>query len=167
MHHLSGLIDRLKQAGVDFVIVGGYAALAHGSSMMTEDVDICCPFTEQNLMKLGDALADVHPVHRLTPAKLPLRITPEFCQGLKNMYLLTDLGVLDCLGEVLGIGNYEKVVSRSIAVDLPGGQCRVLGLRALIEAKEAMGRPHDLQTAKQLRAIEERLRDPGKGEEPA
>ena len=108
MHQLKGLIERLNQGGVEFVVVGGFAALAHGSSMMTEDVDICCPFTELNLTRLGACLADLHPIHRLTPQKMPLQITPEFFEGLKNLYLLTDLGVLDCLGEVLGVGLYTN-----------------------------------------------------------
>src|SRR4051812_48612118 len=129
MHHLKRLIERLNQGEVEFVIVGGYAALAHGSSMMTEDVDICCPFTEVNLTRIGACLADLHPVHRLTPQKIPFQITSTLFQGLKNLYLLTDFGVLDCLGEVLGVGAYEQVLARSIIVELPFGKCRILGLR--------------------------------------
>ena len=80
-------------------------------------------------------------------------MTKEQCASLKNLYLRTDLGVLDCLGEVLGVGSYDDVALHSIEVELPAGKCCVLGVDALIQAKEAMGRDHDKMTVKQLKAI--------------
>jgi len=41
MLDLRGIVERLVRGGVDFVIIGGYAAVAHGSSLMTQDVDVC------------------------------------------------------------------------------------------------------------------------------
>ncbi len=66
----------------------------------------------------------------------------------------TDFGILDCLGEVLGVGSYDEVQSHSIVLDLPIGPCRILDLQTLIKAKEAMGRPHDLVTVQHLRAVQ-------------
>jgi hypothetical protein len=147
------LLGRLHEEKVQFVIVGGFAAILHGGSVVTEDVDICCRFTSGNLLRLQKALADLHPVHRLTPKKLPLALTAVRCRGLKNLYLQTDWGVVDCLSEVLGVGDYASVRKQSIAVKLPFGNCRVLGLDALIKAKEAMGRPHDLKSVEELKAV--------------
>jgi len=153
---LTDLLGRLIREKVEYVIVGGYAAILHGGTVVTEAVDICCRFTLPNLDRLQAALNNLHPVHRLTPKRLPLNLTPENCRGLKNLHLQTDWGVVDCLSEVLGIGDYAAVRKQSILVKLPFGNCRVLGLDALIKAKEAMGRPHDLQSVTQLKAIRAR-----------
>ncbi len=158
MADLIDLLGRLSREKVEYVIVGGYAAVLHGGSVVTEDVDICCRFTSANLLRLQAAIDDLHPVHRLTPKRLPLKLTPASCRGLKNLYVETDWGVVDCLGEVLGVGDYTAVRKHSVVVKMPFGTCRVLGLDALICAKEAMGRPHDLQSVAQLKAIRARRR---------
>ncbi|MGD0262394.1 MAG: hypothetical protein ABSD29_21735 [Verrucomicrobiota bacterium] len=158
MPDLESLLERLVRNRVAFVVVGGFAAVAHGVSLLTEDVDVCCRFTPANLLKLQAAVIDLHPVHRMTPARLPLALTPQSCAGLKNLYLDTDYGQLDCLGEVKGIGDYNKVAQRGVLVDLPFGPCRVLDIDALIRSKEAMDRPRDKAAIVQLRAIKERSR---------
>jgi len=153
---LESLLNRLIQGSVEFVIVGGFAAVAHGVSLPTQDIDVCCRFTPENLLKLQEAIADLHPVHRMVPSRPPLQLTVETCAGLRNLYLDTDWGQLDCLGEILGLGAYEDVAAHSISVELSGGRCRILTIDALIRAKEAMGRQRDREAALQLRAIRER-----------
>ena len=152
MQNLSELVQRLITGRVEFVLVGGFAAVAHGATLVTRDVDICCRFSEPNLMRIQTALADLHPVHRSRP-DLPLALTPSQCAGLKNLYLKTDLGMLDCLGEVLGVGGYDQVAAHSVEIVLPSGECRVIDIDALIRAKEAMGRDHDRITVKHLKEI--------------
>jgi hypothetical protein len=120
--------------------------------LVTRDVDICCRFNAANLMRIQNTFADLHPVHRSRP-DLPLELTPEQCAGLMNLYLKTDLGVVDCLGEVLGVGNFEEVLKNSVEVELPYGKCRILDIEALIRAKEAMNRDHDRITVKFLKEI--------------
>jgi len=155
MSDLEGLLSRLIVGRVDFVVVGGFAAVAHGSTLMTRDVDICCGFSVENLMLLQQAVADLHPVHRMTPKRLPLALTPDSCGQLQNLYLHTDLGQLDCLSCVSGVGDFEAVKAKSIAVSLPKGPCRILSLDALIQAKEAMGRERDKEVILHLKAIRE------------
>ena len=101
MPDLESLLSRLIQREVEFVVVGGFAAVAHGVSLPTQDIDVCCRFTAENLLKLQEALADLHPVHRMVPSRPPLQLTPETCAGLRNLYLDTDWGQLDCLSEIL------------------------------------------------------------------
>jgi len=157
MQNLSELTRRLIEAQVEFVLIGGFAAVAHGVTLVTRDVDICCRFSEANLMRIQKALEALHPAHRLRP-DLPFALTPEQCAGLKNLYLKTDLGVVDCLGEVLGVGDFDSVLKHSIQLELPFGNCRILDLEALIRAKEAMNRDHDRITVRQLREIKRRQR---------
>ena len=155
VNSLAKMLATLANGGVEFVLVGGYAAVAHGATLVTQDVDVCCRFTRENLFRLQTVLADLHPRHRMTPDKLPLDLTDELCVRLKNLYLETDLCVLDCLGEVKGVGGFEEVLAHSIEIAFPGGNFRALDLAALIRAKEAMDRPQDRLALAQLRAIQE------------
>jgi len=102
------------------------------------------------------AAADEEPLAEEPASKLPLELTDELCDRLKNLYLTTDLGTLDCLSEVAGIGNYEQVLRRSVPKSMSYGEFRILELDALIEAKLAVGREKDLDAVKLLRAIKER-----------
>jgi hypothetical protein len=156
MPDFESLLMRLIEHHVEFVIVGGFAAVAHGSSLLTQDVDICYRFTPDNLLRLQEAMTGLHPVHRMTPKRLPLQLTSQACEGLKNLYLDTDLGQLDCLSTVAGVGDFEQAKAHSVEVPFPIGTCRILSLDALIAAKAAMGRPRDREVVKQLRAIKAR-----------
>ena len=156
MPELESLLDRLIQGRVQFSVVGGFAAMAHGVTLLTQDIDICLQLTKENLFRLQEALAGLEPVHRMTPQRLPLQITEENASVIKNLYLDTVFGQLDCLGEVKGLGDFDVVLSFSQQVNLAYGQCWLLGIDGLIRAKEAMGRPHDQLTILQLRAIQRR-----------
>lgn len=68
------------------------------------------------------------------------------------------MGQLDCLGEILGVGDYDRVLAQSLEIQLAGGPCRILTIDALVQATQAMGRDKDRETILQLRAIQERTR---------
>ena len=156
MPDLKGLLSRLIEHDVDFVVVGGLAAVAHGSPLMTMDVDICCDLSPENVRHIHAALADLHPVHRMHPSRPPFDPATLGSQPIHNLYLDTDWGQLDCLGGVLGLGDFDVVRQRSQVVDIEGGACRLLTLGALIDAKRAMGRPRDMETIAYLEAIKQR-----------
>jgi hypothetical protein len=150
------LLIRLQQYQVEFVIIGGFCGILHGVSLVTKDLDICCRFTAENLFRIERAVKDLNPCHRLTANKLPLELTEELCSRLKNLYLQTDLGKLDCLGEVKAVGTYEEALKHSVSCKLSYGEFRMLDIDALIAAKQAVGRERDLAAVKQLRGIKER-----------
>ena len=152
------VVRRLNEHRVEFVLIGGMAAMAHGVTLVTFDIGVCCSFQSENLFNLQKALADVHPVHRMTPQKLPLEIKPENVGRLRNLYLDTDIGAIDCLSEVAGLGDYAAVAPLSIELDLPSGRFRVLSIDALIRAKQAINRTQDKIAIAQLLAIKERQR---------
>jgi hypothetical protein len=153
MQNLSELLRRLIVSDVEFVLVDGFAAVAHGVTLVTRDLDICCRFTETNLMRIQKAFTDLHPVHR-PRTDLPLNLTPEQCAVLKNLYLKTDFGNVDCLSEILGLGDFDEVFRQAIKVELPAGVCRILDIDSLIRAKEAMNREHDRITVRHLKEIQ-------------
>jgi hypothetical protein len=150
------LLIRLRNSGLDFVIIGGVCVVYHGAPMATFDLDICCPFGEQNLRKIESALRDVNPVHRLTTQRLPLAATLSASAEIRTLYLQTDLGKLDCVSEIAGVGGFEEARRRSVLAGFSYGEFRFLSLEALIAAKQALGRERDLQALRLLRAIHER-----------
>ncbi len=130
--------------------------LAHGVTLVTQDIDVCCRFTPENLARLEEALADLHPVHRMTIPRRPFNLARDWRPGLNNLYLETDWGQLDCLSSVLAVGDFDAVREQSVEIGLSSGRCPVLGVDALIKAKKAMGRLQDKLAAIQLIAIRER-----------
>ena len=153
MQNFSHILQRLTEAGLDFVLVGGFAAISHGSSYLTKDVDICAVLTPENVAKLRQALAEWNPKHRMTPQKLSFLTFPPAGQPLNNLYLQTDHGVLDVSSTVLGVGDFERLKREAEELEVDGQRYFVISLGDLIVAKEAMGREKDLLTAKELRAI--------------
>ncbi len=151
-----GLLLRLCERKVEFVVIGGVCGVLHGVSLVTQDLDICCPFTPENLRRLEAAVKGLNPRHRLTANKLPFELTDELCAALKNLFLQTDIGILDCLGEVAGIGRYDQALQRSIVQSMSYGEFRILDIDALIASKEAVGRERDLLAVRMLRGIKER-----------
>lgn len=158
MENLTELIKRLHDFGVEFSIIGGLAAVEHGSSYVTYDLDVCARFTPGNLRKLEAAIRDLHPRWRIKD--LAFELTDSLLASLKNIYLTTDLGKFDCLSEVKAVGDFDAVLKESQLVEFPFGRCYLLSISALIRAKEAIGRPQDLLVVTQLRAIQERLNKP-------
>ena len=150
------LLDALLDGEVHFVIVGGVAAVLHGSTMLTRDLDICVPLGASNFLRVQSALKALNPRVRAGAGYLELALDEAHASALKNLHITTDDGRLDCLGFIAGIGSFDEVVAASEAIEVGGRKCRILGLDGLIRAKEAMGRPHDLATVVQLKALRER-----------
>jgi predicted nucleotidyltransferase len=149
----SGLLQRLSDANIDFVIVGGVAAVLHGASTVTRDLDVCATLSDENLQKLRNALGDLHPMHRIAAPRMSFLDTPAPGVPLKNLYLQTDLGALDLLSSITGVGDLDQVRASAVEVELFGRKVKVMGLGQLILAKEAVARPKDLLTATELRVI--------------
>lgn len=156
MTNLNTLLGKLIDADIEFVIVGGFAAVIHGSSTLTRDLDVCAVLSDSNIEKLREVFHDLHPVHRFTSQRLSFLDNPEPGTPLKNLYLQTDLGPIDFLGHIDGVGNYEDVKKNAEEITLFGRKIHIINLHALLKAKETLGREKDLITAKELRAILEK-----------
>lgn len=158
MHNLHLLLQRLADAKFDFVVIGGFAGVLHGSALVTNDLDICAVLSAENVEKLRGILADMHPVHRMTHRKLSFLDHPTPGMPVANLYLETDGGIVDVLSSVLGVGDYECLQKTAAEIPLFGRRCKVISLEDLITAKEAVGREKDLFAVKELRAIAEKRR---------
>lgn len=161
MEGLKRLLVRLAEFEVKFAIAGGYAAALQGSSLVTQDVDVVCDMGSENITKVFEALACFSPVHRMTPDRILFTREQAERGGLKNLYLATEIGQLDCLGEIKGLGDFAQCSPLCESVVVDGVNMKVLGFDALITAKRAMGRPRDLHAVLELEAIREKLRNRG------
>jgi predicted nucleotidyltransferase len=146
------LLHRLADSGLEFVIVGGFAAVTHGSSLLTRDLDICVLLTNETVEKLRATLGDWNPKHRMTPQKLSFLDFPK-SGPVQNLYLETDFGVVDVLSNILGVGDFNRLRSAAEAFEIGGRTYQIISLDDLIAAKEAVGREKDLLAVKELRAI--------------
>src|SRR5580658_5265839 len=150
---LSQLLQRLAESGVDFVVVGGFAGVLHGSALVTRDLDICAVLSPENIDRLRETLKDLNPQHRMTPQRLSFLQVPRPGEVVNNLYLQTDWGIVDILSSVLGLGDFEALKANAEWFEIGGKGCRLISLTDLILAKEALGREKDLLAAKELRAI--------------
>ena len=146
------LLHRLADSDLDFVIIGGFAAVSHGSSLMTRDLDICTVLTDVTIEKLRALFADWHPKHRMTPQKLSFLEFPK-AGPVQSLYLETDYGIIDILSSVLGVAHFHRLRRSAEVLEIKGRTYPVISLEDLIAAKEACGREKDLLAAKELRAI--------------
>ncbi len=152
------LVEALEQHRVQYLIIGGVALVLHGSARVTQDIDICYSREPGNLVALAAALAPFHARLRGAPHDLPFRLdAPTLRSGL-NFTLTTDAGDIDLLGDVLGVGGYQVLISDAVWMDLYGHRVAVMGLDTLERAKRSVGRLKDLVDLAEI--IEIRKRTP-------
>lgn len=159
MHELNKILKLLLQNRVEFILVGGLAAVTYGASTMTQDVDVCFSFHAENVEAILRALRRIHPRVRAGSGIVSLyEYTVERLCRLRNLYLKTDWGELDLLGEIKGVGNFEEVKKTSIEVTLFDHACRILSIDSLIQSKQAMNRPKDKQVVLELKVLRRKKR---------
>ena len=156
---LRRLFRALHDADVDFILIGGVAARAHGSARVTQDVDICYARSVANLERLVRALRPLKPYLRGAPPGLPFEWSVATLRAGLNFTLTTTAGDIDLFGEVSGGGRYEDLERHTIIAEIYGGPTRILDIPWLIRTKRAAGRPRDLEVIAELEAIQEELRE--------
>ena len=158
MTQFAELVRMLSLAGVDFIIVGGVAAAAHGSPRTTQYIDVVYSRAPDNLSRIAGALQKYGAYLRGAPQGLPFRLDAATLAAGLNFTLTTSLGLIDLLGEITGGGRYEDLLPHSISVTLFGASCRVLDLDTLIDVKRAAGRPKDFEVIAELELLRDRRR---------
>ena len=136
------LLRLLAGHRVELVVVGAPAAVIEGAPMTTFDLDVVFEPGDANRQRLLAALADLDAVY-WDPAGRRLRPTDDGLATMRLHLLETRLGRLDLLREIGGGMGWPEVRARSHDVELAGVTVRVLDLEAVIESKEAAGRPKD------------------------
>ncbi len=155
MQDLKKLLKLLLENDIDFVLIGGFAAVVHGSTLVTQDLDICSSMSVENIEKLRSILKDYNPVHRMNrAANLSFTDHPESLEGINNIYLDTDLGILDILSATEPAGDFQTIKKNSIQIEIYGHICNVISIDDLIKVKSSMNRAKDIQAVQELVQIQ-------------
>ena len=132
---LGALIEALASAGVEFIIVGGLAAVVQGVPVTTMDVDIVHNRSAENVNRLFKFLKSVEAVYRRPDDKV---IEPEkdVFTGKGHVLLATCLGPLDVLAVIEDGAGYEDLLNHTVEMEFKGRLVRVLSLEKMIDLKE-------------------------------
>ncbi len=156
MTDFAKLLGALGEANVEFVVIGGLAVVTHGHVRATVDLDVCYARSPENNRRLIGALAPFHPRLRGAPPELPFFWDERTLKNGLNFTLVTDVGEIDLLGEVTGVGGYANLAFSAVESSLFGRAVKVIDLDTLIASKAAAGRPKDLLDLEALRLLKER-----------
>lgn len=139
---LHALIAALAAAGVEFIVVGGAAAVLHGAPTATLDLDVVHRLTSDNVERLQQLLVRLHAVVR-DPAGRDLQPTREHLAAGGQLQLITDLGPIDLLGRLHDGRAYHELLSSSEKIGDEMLEVQVIDLETLIEIKLAANRAKD------------------------
>jgi hypothetical protein len=150
---LAQIVPALIAAQIDFILIGGKAAILHGSARVTYDTDIVYDRGKMNLERLVKFFEPRAPYLRGAPPGLPFKFDFQTLRNGLNFTLTSSLGDIDLLGEVAGGGTYQNLLSHTIVVEAFGVKFRCVDLPTLINLKRAAGRPKDLESLAELQSL--------------
>ncbi len=154
------LFVTLADHEVDYVLIGGLAAVLHGSTAMTNDADICPANTAKNVARLSEVLAELEARLRApdSPDGLPFDPHPSLLTSITTLNLHTRCGDLDLTFSPAGIDDYDALKASSVYFELAGVGVHVAALDDIIRSKETADRPKDRATLPILRALRDEIR---------
>jgi len=151
------LLRALIDDGVDFVVIGGLAAQAHGSPLITEDLDICFDLDGANLERLAGVLEGLAAVRRGMPDGIRAPLDARALRAGDVFTLTTRFGALDLLARPDPLLDFETLRSRAAQFDFDGMTVWIASLEDVIAMKRAAGRPKDLLAIEILGALREEI----------
>jgi hypothetical protein len=153
------LFAALADAGVDYVLIGGLAAVLHGATAMTNDADIVPAMDRENLVRLSAALTDLDARIRseAEPDGVVFDPHPDLLAAVAMLNLTTRCGDLDVAVRPAGTEGYDDLVVRATPFHIGGLDIPVAALADIIRSKEAADRPKDRATLPILYALEEEI----------
>lgn len=151
------MLRALTGGGVRFIVIGGLAAQAHGSSSLTGDLDLCYQRSPENLERLAAVLRGLAAVRRGDPAFAAFPLDARALRAGDVFTLATSGGILDLLGNPDPGMTYDILLPNAIEIPVDGETVRVAGLDDLMAMKRAAGRPKDRIELEILGALREEI----------
>jgi hypothetical protein len=152
---LARLLDVLHRHRVAYVLIGGLAAVYHGSPFPTEDADITPQHDRRNLVRLAAALVDLDARIRTDsePEGLPFRCDADWLAVCTTVNLTTAAGDLDLTFQPAGTAGYDDLRRDATHTELYGVTVQIASLADVIRSKQAANRPKDQRVLPTLREI--------------
>jgi hypothetical protein len=155
------ILRTLLKHDVDFVLIGGLAGIARGSSYPSYDLDIAYARDPQNLERLASALRELGAELRGAPSDVPFKLDARTLRAGSHFTFQTPYGSLDVLNDPDGAPSYDKLkAAAGERADVEGEPILVASLDHLIAMKEASGRTKDKLMATEYRVLSDELRAP-------
>jgi hypothetical protein len=154
----------LEDEGVRFVVLGGFAAVIHGSPLPTEDIDVIPSSNGDNLERLAQALQRLEAKIRTGGEPVATKIDAAFLRNMPHMLnLVTKFGQMDLTFSPSGaLSTYEQWRVHARAAQLREGLVVVVAaLDDIIASKVAANRPKDLRALPYLESLRDQLRESG------
>ena len=154
----------LNEEGVDYVILGGFAAVILGSPLPTEDIDVLPSRESTNLERLARALRRMRAQIRTSGDPVSAPLDAQFLSQMPHMLnLVTDFGILDLAFTPAGphIGYAEWNLGATTIEIADQLSVRVASLDDIIESKRAANRTKDLRALPYLESLRDTLRGSG------
>lgn len=136
------LIRLLNEEGVEYVVLGGHAVIAHGYLRTTGDVDIFVRPSHQNATKLIKVMER----YGYTNGEFDL---DDFIKVPSYLSFGRNDGWIDIMTFTLGV-SFDECYDNRLVLEIQGEQVNFIGLRQLLENKKATGRPQDLRDLENL-----------------
>jgi hypothetical protein len=154
------IFARLNRHGVRYVVIGGLAAVLHGSPLPTLDADICPADDADNLERLAAALEEMDARVRTPDAAAGVRFPRDaaFLRKVELLNLVTRFGDLDLSFRPSGTAGYSDWTQRAVEMVIGDLTVVVAALADVIDSKEAANRPKDRRTLPMLRQLQAEIR---------
>lgn len=155
------ILGALNKRGVQYVLVGGFAAVIHGSPYVTFDVDVVPEQSPANLERLSAALRDLdaHVWTASQPEGLPFHHNAESLARAELWNLITRHGRLDLTFRPSGTAGFDDLARDAVHLVVLEVGVDVASLADVIRSKEAAGREKDRLVLPVLRRLLEATRD--------
>ncbi|MFY9581124.1 MAG: hypothetical protein WAQ33_17570 [Gaiellaceae bacterium] len=155
------LLGRLADADVDFVVIGGVAGGAHGSSYPTYDLDIAYERSRENIEKIITVLREVNAKLRGAPAEVPFQLDARTIENGSHFTFMTDYGAFDLLSDLNGAPPYPALRKAAARREVNGRLIHFASLDHLIAMKDASGRTKDKLMGTEYRVLADEIRRRG------
>jgi hypothetical protein len=151
------ILRTLHGFGVDYIVIGGIAGVAHGSSLATFDLDVCYDRSRTNADHLAQALKSLRARLRDIPENVPFRLDGRTLFAGDHLTFTTEVGDFDCIGTPAGTAGFSDLNSNAAVMEIADLSVKVASLDDLIRMKRATGGPKDRAALEILGALRDLL----------
>lgn len=163
------ILAALDAHGVEYVLVGGLGAQAHGASRGTSDIDVVPQSSDENWDRLAAALRGLGARLRVggmsdeDARRLPVTLDAATLRSFGSSTWMTDAGAVDVLREMATGGGtyraYDELIDRHVVPEIEGIAVRIAAVDDIVASKEHADRDKDREALPELRELQRRLHD--------